>query len=110
MPRPPHLLTGLSHGMDAETINAIADAVAHRLRSLLPPPGWPADRATVTEPEFAQLVGLGADYVRDLRMAGKIPHRRVGRRIIYAAEDLMTFLSQNAPGRGGNSEKSGPPA
>jgi excisionase family DNA binding protein len=50
-------------------------------------------RATMTEREFASAVGLSVTTLWSLRRAGKLPHFKVGRRILYSREHVTLFLA-----------------
>lgn len=53
-------------------------------------------KLALTEPEAADLLGLNAWQLRDLRLAGKISFRRiVGNRIRYILEDLAGYLDRH---------------
>ena len=75
-----------------EGIQAIADAVASRIALNQPLPGWPEGRGTLNEAETAEYLSIGADFLRQLRQEGRISHRRIGRRIVYAPADVAAFL------------------
>ena len=86
--------------LDQDTITAIADAVAERLRI---PTGWPTDRPLLREPELAGLMGIGHEKLVDLRRSGAITHRRVGRTVLYCHTDLSIYLDGcRRNGEGGN--------
>jgi excisionase family DNA binding protein len=50
-------------------------------------------RQTFTEIEFCRLVGLSLSTVRKLRSKGRVPHLRLGRRILYTPSDVEAFLA-----------------
>jgi excisionase family DNA binding protein len=50
-------------------------------------------RATMTEREFAKAVGLSVTTLWAMRKAGKLPHFKVGRRILYSQEHVREFLA-----------------
>jgi excisionase family DNA binding protein len=50
-------------------------------------------RATMTEREFAKAVGLSVTTLWALRRAGKLPHFKVGRRILYCQDHVREFLA-----------------
>ncbi len=52
-----------------------------------------AARQTYTEIQFAQLVGLSLSTVRKLRSRGRVPHVRLGKRILYTQADVESFLA-----------------
>lgn len=49
----------------------------------------------LTEPQFARAVGLSLALVRALRREGRLPHVRVGRRVLYLHRDAEQFLEAN---------------
>jgi hypothetical protein len=46
-----------------------------------------------TEAEFAGMVGKSVRTIQDLRLAGKIPYKRVARKVLYTRAHLEEFLS-----------------
>lgn len=80
--------------IDQPTIDLLAEAVAQRLRPLLPPPGWPDGRGTLSESETAAFLGIGQDYLRDLRQIGRISYTAQGRRVTYAVADVSDYLAK----------------
>ncbi len=50
---------------------------------------------TVTEPQFAAIVGLSVAFLRELRRQGRVPHIRVNRRVLYLKADADRFLEQH---------------
>lgn len=55
---------------------------------------WPAGRITLTEAEAANACGVGRHVFRDLRLAGKIQARKLGRKYVYTRSDVMRDLEQ----------------
>lgn len=49
-------------------------------------------KATMSEAEFAKAVGLSRVTIWRLRVEGKIPHYKVGSRILYGQEHIEQFL------------------
>lgn len=47
--------------------------------------------------EVAELLGLGRNTVYDAANRGEIPHRRVGRRLIFSRAAVMEWLRGKAP-------------
>ncbi len=80
--------------LDNHTIAAIADAVAARLRPMLPPPGWPSARGLISEPELAQYLAVSQDHVRGLRRDGLLRGVRVGRSVRYGPDDVAEYLDR----------------
>lgn len=53
-----------------------------------------AERATLTEKEFAQTVGISVTTCKVLRKANKLAHCKVGRRILYLnPKHVQQFLN-----------------
>ncbi len=50
---------------------------------------------TVTEPQFAAIVGLSVAFLRELRRQGRVPHIRINRRVLYLKADAERFLEQH---------------
>jgi excisionase family DNA binding protein len=79
---------------ETDLVDAIADAVAARLRPMVLPPGWPEGRGTLSEPETAAYLGIGQDFLRELRQAGRISHTAQGRRVTYSVRDVVEYLER----------------
>ncbi len=92
--------------VDEALIQAIANAVASRMGIVHQLPGWPDGRGTLNEPETAEYLSIGVEFLRQLRQEGRISHRKIGRRILYAPADIAAFLDDCSsgtvvfPGRG----------
>jgi predicted DNA-binding transcriptional regulator AlpA len=50
-------------------------------------------KTTINEREFCQAVGISRVTAWRLRMAGKLPHCRVGTRVLYLPRHLEEFLA-----------------
>ncbi len=50
---------------------------------------------TLTETQFAAVVGLSVAFLRELRRQGRVPHIRVNRRVLYLKADAERFLEQH---------------
>jgi hypothetical protein len=50
---------------------------------------------TLTEPEFAAIVGLSVAFLRELRRQGRVPHIRINRRVLYLKADAERFLDDH---------------
>ncbi len=50
---------------------------------------------TLTEPQFAAVVGLSVAFLRELRRQGRVSHIRVNRRVLYLKSDAERFLEQH---------------
>jgi len=72
----------------------VADEVAARLKPCLPPPGWPEGRGTLSEPEAATYLGIGQDFLRELRQEGRISYTAQGRRVTYGVRDIVDYLER----------------
>jgi predicted transcriptional regulator len=53
---------------------------------------WPAGRIALTESEAAAACGVARHVLRDLRLAGRITARRLGRRIVYSPADIRAAI------------------
>ena len=47
--------------------------------------------------QVAELLGLGRNTVYDAANRGEIPHRRVGKRLIFSREAVMEWLKGREP-------------
>ena len=47
--------------------------------------------------QVAELLGLGRNTVYDAAGRGEIPHRRVGRRLIFSRSAVMEWLAGKEP-------------
>jgi hypothetical protein len=53
-------------------------------------------KLALNEAEAANLLGLHSWQLRDLRLSGKIAHRRVvGNRVRYTPDDLIAYLDRH---------------
>lgn len=77
---------------DDSVVTAIAAAVAAKLNTSPQLPNWPEGRGTLNEAETAGYLGIGMDFLRQLRQEGRIPYHKIGRRIVYTASDVARFL------------------
>ncbi len=50
---------------------------------------------TLTEPQFAAIVGLSVAFLRELRRQGRVPYIRINRRVLYLKTDAERFLEQH---------------
>ncbi len=53
---------------------------------------WPTGRIALSEAEAAETCGVGRHVLRDLRLAGKIQARKLGRKYTYTRADLLRVL------------------
>ncbi len=53
---------------------------------------WPQGRIALTEAEAASACGVNRHVLRDLRLAGKIMGRRLGKKVVYTRSDLLAAL------------------
>lgn len=51
------------------------------------------ERETLTAKEAAEILGLSAWTLYDLARQRKVPHIRVGRRVLFRKESLLSWLS-----------------
>lgn len=52
------------------------------------------NRLAYSEPEAASLLGVKFHVLRDARLSGQISATRVGGRLAYMHDDLMTYLEE----------------
>jgi excisionase family DNA binding protein len=62
------------------------------MRKLKTLPVPPPERLSLTADEASGLTGIAAGKIRELCKQGKLPHVRLGRRIIIRRVDLETFV------------------
>ncbi len=55
-----------------------------------------AGRVAYTEAEAAELLGVPAHVLRDARLRGEITGKRLGKKVIYAADELRAFARRPA--------------
>jgi hypothetical protein len=53
----------------------------------------PNSRLGYTESEAAEAIGVKNHVLRDARLRGEIKARKVGKRYVYAADELRRFLN-----------------
>ena len=64
---------------------------------------WPAGRLALTEEEAALACGVGRHVLRDLRLAGKIRGRKLGKKTVYPHPTCSPHLETiNGDGLGGS--------
>lgn len=54
-----------------------------------------ADPDVLTVHQAAKLLGLGLHTVYEAAGRGEIPHRRIGRRILFSREAILAWLKGN---------------
>ena len=52
------------------------------------------ERLTVNVAEAAEMLGVSARTVFQMTKAGKLPHKRLGSRIVYSIEALRRFVNE----------------
>jgi hypothetical protein len=52
-------------------------------------------RLAYTEPEAAALIGVRPHVLRDCRLRGEIEGTKIGKRIMYSREQLLTLMERN---------------
>jgi hypothetical protein len=80
--------------LDPDDVDAVADAVVNRLRPLMTLPGWPEGRGTLSEAETAAYLGIGQDFLRELRQTGRISFTAQSRRVTYSVRDVAEYLER----------------
>lgn len=53
-------------------------------------------RIALTATEVAKLLGVNRDTVYDAAGRGEIPHRRIGRRLLFSREAITEWLKKPA--------------
>ena len=76
------------HFNSEEMQDLIRQVVAEVLSAI----DWPAGRLALDEAEAARACGVGRHVLRDLRYAGKIQARKLGKKVIYTRTDLLRAL------------------
>lgn len=51
------------------------------------------EKATLTEKEFCEVVGISRVTAWQLRKAGKLPHARIGSRVLYTPAHIQRFIT-----------------
>lgn len=54
------------------------------------------DRLALTRAEAARSIGISERLLWSMTIAGKVPHVRVGRRVLYPKQELREWLSSQA--------------
>jgi len=78
--------------LDEIVLRGLVQEVVGQVMSSL---DWPAGRLALTEEEAAAACGVGRHVLRDLRLQGRLVHRKLGKRVVYLREDLSDFLKTN---------------
>lgn len=60
-----------------------------------------SNKLCLTAAEISAQTGISLSLVRKLTRCGKIPHIRVGRRILYPLKEIEDWLSQNTISKDG---------
>lgn len=63
-------------------------------RRLAAPRNVSAERLAYPEAEAAMLLGVARHVLRDARLRGEIKATRIGKRIVYARDELLRFLAR----------------
>ena len=50
--------------------------------------------ATLTADQVAELLGVSRDLVYERTARGEIPHRRLGRRVLYSRTRILQWLEE----------------
>jgi excisionase family DNA binding protein len=59
----------------------------------------------VSTSEACALLGLGARTIWSLTTRNAIPHRRVGRRVLFSPDELRAWVAANCPTAPGSAER-----
>ena len=76
--------------LDTDDLREMVSAVVTETLSAL---DWPDGRMALTEQEAAAACGVARHVLRDMRLAGKINGRKLGRKILYTRSDLLEALN-----------------
>ena len=52
------------------------------------------ERLTATVTEAAKMIGVSERTIHQLTKEGKLPHKRVGRRLLFPIESVRRFVSE----------------
>lgn len=58
------------------------------------PPETPVERLTVTAPEAAKMIGVSERMIHQLVKEGKLPHKRIGRRLLFPVDAVRQFVNE----------------
>ena len=59
-----------------------------------------SDRPAITVDEVAELLGVGRKTVYEAAGRNEIPHRRIGRRLVFSREAVLEWLACRAAPQG----------
>jgi hypothetical protein len=62
-------------------------------------------QATMTEAEFCKRANISRTLAWQLRKQGKLPHARIGSKILYTPEHLAQFIAAHEQPTGGEREQ-----
>lgn len=65
-----------------------------------PPLAQPAPRLALSAPEAAAALSISERTLRSETTAGRVPHVRIGGRIVYPVAELQQWLSRQAQTEG----------
>jgi hypothetical protein len=71
---------------DSEALRTLIREVLEEVVDMI---GWPAGRIALDEAEAAAACGVARHVLRDLRLAGRIKGRKLGRKVVYTRQDLL---------------------
>lgn len=75
--------------MRTDELNAIADAVAERLRTF-----GVQEPISINEREASKLLSLSVRTLYTLRKSGEIPHTIIGERVLYSPTELRAWFAE----------------
>lgn len=55
---------------------------------------WPQGRIALTEEEAARACGVNRHVLRDLRLAGKLNAKKLGRKVVYCRDDILRVIRE----------------
>lgn len=59
----------------------------------------PGDPEVMTPEDVAKLLGIAPNTVYEYAARGKLPHRRLGRRVFFSRSAILEWLQGNQTGR-----------
>lgn len=90
----------ISEGQVALTVSVDAKSLEELVRRIVTETiglsDWPAGRIALDEGEAAAACGVARHVLRDLRLAGRIQAKKLGRKYVYSRPDLLNVLSDTS--------------
>lgn len=83
----------LTVSVDAKSLEELVRRIVTKTIGLS---DWPAGRIALDEGEAAAACGVARHVLRDLRLAGRIQAKKLGRKYVYSRSDLLDALSDTS--------------